>query len=134
VQLVTNSLSFEGGKTSGPGVTTGFAEDGSQEVSEFGVFNFVLKNNDGWTCAVSKLIFSIENKSGSWSSDTDVLTLNNKDYLAASHIFVPNSDGSGAISTGFASNGNPVPIPAAVYLFGSGLAALGFIPRRKLKK
>jgi len=65
---------------------------------------------------------------GSWASASQVLALESgkgQNYVAAGHLLPPNSDGI----TGYAAAA-PVPIPAAVWLFGSGLLGLVGFKRR----
>ena len=48
----------------------------------------------------------------------------------AAHIFAWDGTSKGASVTGYASNGSPVPIPAAAWLLGSGLFGLIGVRRR----
>ncbi|MEN6622657.1 MAG: hypothetical protein ABFD50_14030 [Smithella sp.] len=110
-----------------------FESSSPGQLDGFGNFNFVLSNFDGYTSAVSSLTFTLTSTGSGWTEAANVLSAPIGGYLSAAHIFVINPDPNGkALATGFAAN--PVPVPAAIYLFGSGLAVLGFIPRRKSKK
>jgi len=51
---------------------------GSGNVSEFGFFNLTIKNFDGFNSAASSFSFVLTDLSGTWSSASDVLTLNNR--------------------------------------------------------
>jgi hypothetical protein len=124
--------------SSGPNDPSGgsFTLDGGN-VSGFGVFNFGLKNEDGAAHALTLISFELEKTSGTWSSDSDVLTANGSGYLAAGHVFVYLSNsGTNAGDTGFAGNGsvNTVPAPAGLLLLAScaPFAFAGRFIRRKL--
>ena len=74
--------------------------------------------------------FTLTNLGGTWASDSNVLIPNAKGYSAAAHISV--SDGNAAhdaLAAGYAR----VPIPAAVWLLGSGLIGLVAV-RRRMKR
>ena len=109
-----------------------YATTGSPGVLDgFGSFNQGVQF-DGDLHNVKQLVFTLTLSSGSWNDVNDVFMQNNKGYVAAAHIFPFDADGT-ALGTGYAGNGNPVPIPAAVWLLGSGLLGLVGI-RRRFKK
>lgn len=126
------------------GLNTGFSvgsftgmsspSPGSGNVSQFGSFNLAIDNFDGFTHAGSPMSFILTDLTGTWATDADVLSLNNKGSLAAAHIFVIDPTGDN-VQTGYAGNG-AARVPdggATVWLLGSALAGLGML-RRKLGK
>jgi len=113
-----------------------YSDDGSKNVSDFGVFNQVIKSFDGYTQSSNSIILSLVNNSGTWDEVAAVLTNNSAGYMAAAHIFVavdPASSTAGALTTGFAGNGDnpPVPEPASMLLFGTGIIGLTSLGRKK---
>lgn len=129
----SNSLS---GFTAGP-----YTNGGSGNEAGFGSFNQRITSFGGWTHSSTDISFSITATGlNSWSSAGQVLTANNKEQFAAIHVFpcTPNgangctdaSPGAQSI-TGFASGASVVPIPAAGWLFGSGLIGLVAVVRRR---
>lgn len=111
----------------------------------FGNFNFRISLNNGENSAkraVSSLSFELVKSSGSWSSDSDVLTPNGSGYSAAGHVFVYNStytagpDGGNVVPTGFAADGPvTVPEPASLVLLGiGGFGVLGVALRKRRLK
>jgi len=111
---------------------------GSGQVDGFGVFNLTNNLYDGFTNAASQISFTLTNTSGTWANAASVVTLNANLFDAAAHIFVCAtaacaSTAGGAIATGFAGEGPGVPVssPGTLALLGTGLAALGFIRRRR---
>ncbi len=121
-----------------PGPFTVGNPPGTQNVSDFGLFNMTMDDFDGNTHSVLTISFTLTDTSGTWASASDVLIDNNKGFLAAAHIFVSTGDASDDnLTTGFAGNGTPgtpVPEPATMFLLGSGLIGLAGLARRKLKK
>jgi len=119
----TNSIT---GFTPGPYSSTAAGnEDG------MGSFNQKFNSFDGFTHSATQVSFTLTNTSGTWASASTVLTGNELGNVAAVHIFAcatPCTINSSAAATGFASQ---VPIPAAAWLFGSGLMGLIAIARRR---
>jgi hypothetical protein len=136
----TNSLT--GSWTPGPYTTGSGNEDG------LGSYNLKINSFDGWSHSANEITFTLTDTSGTWASVADVLTANSKGYVAAIHFFPcipsgtgcdPNSPGAKAVNgnagTGYAAGSGgvlaTVPIPAAAWLFGSGLIGLIVIARRR---
>ena len=136
VNLV-NSYGTNGFSWSGGNGNTAFTAGGSGNVSDFGTFNYIINNFDGFNSAVSSLSFQLQKATGSWTGDENVLLPNTLSNQVAAHIFVPNTTGTAAIVTGFAGNDTtgtpPVPVPPSVWLLGSGLIGLVGL-RRRFKK
>jgi hypothetical protein len=107
---------------------------GTGNISEFGWFNFTVKNFDGPKSGVKSYTFYLEDLSGTWASASDVLIANKDGHFAAAHIFPAAiwTDGSTLTQTGYASN--KVPEANTMILLGSGLLGLAFFGRRKFWK
>lgn len=105
---------------------------GSAQVDGWGVFNSTTDNFDGFGDAVSSIIFTLDKASGTWADDAHVLTANADGHSVAAHIFVIDSTGLAAATTGFATDGPPhVPEASALVLFSSGLVGLVVWRRKK---
>ncbi len=115
----------------------------------FGDFNLSLNSTSGdFNKSLDSLTLVLTKTSGTWTNDTDVLTKNGSNELAAAHVFVwdrtlPISDG--ARTTGFASGDgsspppsqepNPVPEPSSLVMAGIGIGCIGLyglVRRKKL--
>ena len=129
------------GGTSPANITGGtLSSGGGNNADGFGKFNVNIDDTDGFNDAYKTITFILTDTQagGSWASAGSVLTNNAAGFLAAAHIFpctvtaagcdLVNSPGANG-STGFAA----VPIPAAAWLFGSGLVGLIAIARRRIK-
>jgi len=134
--LNVNGTFTVSGLTSANGWTVSgdFPKVGSGTADGFGNFNLTIDNKDGWGNAASVLSFLLTDTGGTWASASNVLVPNSNGYLAAAHIFVPNPTGGGAIATGFAANGPPIPEPATMLLLGSGLIGLAGFARKRFRK
>ena len=124
---ITGSNSYPG-FTPGPltGITSG-------KVDGLGSYNLVVDGFDGYTHSFTSLSFEVASSGVNWTDASQVLVDNLKGYFAANHIFVAdvNNLGDGALATGYAANGgSPVPIPAAIWIFASGLVGLIGIRKR----
>lgn len=124
-----------------PGFNTPtFGSAGSGQVDGFGNFNLTLDASDGYKDAFHIATFTLTKSSGSWSSDTDVLTENNLGLKVAAHIAVANTVGGtpvqsdGASATGFASNGFPVPEPATTAMLLGFAIPLGLYTWRRSRQ
>lgn len=120
-----------------PGNAGPVTSGGSGNVSDFGTFNQTFNSFDGFQHSSTTITFTLTNTGGTWASAADVLTDNADGYLGAIHGFVCDaSDCSSVIVTGFAGDGNtpPVPEPASIALFGSGLMTLAGMIRKRRKQ
>lgn len=133
VNAATWTLSSITGSNSGTGFTPGpFSDGGAGNEDGFGSFNQTINSFDGFTHSSDTVSFVLTNTGGTWASAANVLTGNADGNTAAAHIFVtssPANASNGALATGFAT----IPIPAAAWLFGSGLVGLIAIARRRIK-
>ncbi len=92
---------------------------GSGVVDGWGTFNTRWNNFDGFSYCVADITFNLTRTSGAWSSDADILALNDKDQYVAAHIFVANEDGTNTGVTGYATDGmRAIPEPATMLVLG----------------
>jgi hypothetical protein len=130
------------GSNAGTGFTPGpWSDGGSGNEDGFGGFNQTINSFDGFTHSSDTLSIILVNNSGTWSSESNVLTANSNDALAAAHIFVtssPANAANGAIVTGFAAGGpNPlisVPAPPSAVLLGFGGLGLVVVLARSRRR
>jgi hypothetical protein len=113
---------------------------GSNNVSEHGNFNFRWTAKDGYGHSMDTISFGVTLTSGSWLTANDVLVANGSGYRAVSHIFPAASPANAnnnvyAGQTGYAAEGAVVPLPAAAWMGMSllgGVGGVGFFRRRRL--
>lgn len=137
------SLGAISGSNSLTGFTPGpFSNGGSGTEDGFGTFNQTINDFDGWTHAADHITFGITaTGSNTWLSAGSVLAPNGSNQLAAVHLFACTPSGTGCSSTSpgasgstyYAAGASVVPIPAAAWLFGSGLVGLIAIARRRIR-
>jgi hypothetical protein len=90
-----------------------------------GSFNLQINQNDGWGAGTETISFGLTaTGSNTWASAASVLTANAKGNMVVAHVGL-----TPGTNTGFAT----VPIPAAAWLFGSGLIGLIGVARRRMK-
>jgi hypothetical protein len=129
---VESSIAFSGPYPNGtPAFDSQSASTPAQVSTTFGDFNLNLAFEDAFGQAFKDVSFYL---SGDYTGvdAADILAFNSDGYDAYAHIFVPDYPGATtATVTGFA--GEPVPIPAALPLFGSGLLGLIGLGWRKAR-
>jgi hypothetical protein len=127
ISSITGSNTYIG-FTPGP-----FSDNGSANISAFGIMNQTVKSFGGFKNSATTVDFILSNTSGTWADSSLVLANNAKGFLAAAHIFVWDGVNEGALVTGFAANGNiAVPEPSTWLILGSILGVSMLLSRRKL--
>lgn len=95
------------------------------------VGSFTYDGSGKYTDQADPADFSVGNRFSSFSftllnsNENDFVTNIPQGNLFATHVYLSNGQ------TGFAFGGSPVPVPAAVWLFGSGLFGMVAVARRK---
>jgi hypothetical protein len=125
-----------------PGFAGTSFSSGAGNLDSIGTFSVEWDNTDSYDHAFTSAMFNITaTGSTTWVNAFQVLTANDKGYLAGIHLAVCDTSlgtcnpSIPAPATGFAAaNGTlqTVPIPAAAWLFGSGLLGLIAVARRRI--
>jgi hypothetical protein len=113
---------------------------GSNNADGFGTYNQTFDNFDGATHAFSSATISLTLTSGSWATNSDVLTPNSNGSRVAAHIFVFDSSYGGvsgnALNTGYAAESGATvttPEPATIVILASGLPVGLLALRRRFR-
>jgi hypothetical protein len=120
-------LNLNSGVTVSVGTPTTYIVSGARQFDGYGKFNTTIvqqndpddHNNQGFTDSITHLVLNV-------SGITNDGIFESGEKPVAAHIYAT-LDGKSAAATGYAST----PIPAAAWLFGSGLLGLVGIRRRK---
>jgi hypothetical protein len=105
---------------------------GSNAVDGFGVFNQTIDQFDGFASRSSSISFTLTNTSGTWASDSLVLTANSLGNTVGAHIGACDAGCTQFLSTGFATNGGaPIPEPATWAMMILGFGGIGAMMRRR---
>ena len=97
---------------------------GAASVDGFGTFNLTLDEKDGFGSTASNVTFTLTDTSGTWSSASNVLTPNAGGFLAAAHVWACSVPCTSAQTPASGEVAHPIPEPASLLLFGSGLVLL----------
>jgi hypothetical protein len=110
---------------------------GSGNVSEFGKFNVAIDNDNGGPSATGTVKFDVTDLSGTWADASSVLIANDKNFIAAAHIFAIDIVTGDIAVTGFTANATSTRVVpdggSTVALLGAALLSLGAL-RRKMAK
>jgi len=85
---------------------------GSQNMAGYGIFNFTVRDFEGFGHEVTRLTFNLTKASGTWVSAADVLGVNTAGYQVAVHVFAVGSTTNVSLDTvtaGFFHPGPPTP-------------------------
>jgi len=127
----SNSLSYSPSFTPGSYSTSSGSNDG------FGSFNLRINSEDGWGHTANTITFDLTATGiNSWATAGSVLVANTVGNVASVHVFPCTASAGACLSSSPGANGttgyaSQVPIPAAAWLFGSGLIGLIVIARRR---
>lgn len=140
----TYTLGAVSESNAGTGFTPTYKNNTPGTEDGFGSFNLSLNNKDGFGDAADTITFTITDTSGTWASDSDVLTANAGGSLAAAHIFVTSSpassgsNGGSALVTGYAADGAAVVpetgtvLAGALLLLPLGASTLRILRRNRI--
>jgi hypothetical protein len=149
VAVNVNSTNWSIGNLSSSNSFSGFipptlTDNGANFVASFGSFNQTVSATADFQRASTSISFDLNDNTGSWAGAASVLTPNASGFIAAIHAFEcanTCTEADGATVTGFAVDGlitdggpSATPLPAALPLFASGLATLGFLGWRRKRK
>jgi hypothetical protein len=113
---------------------------GSGTVDGFGAFNLTINQHGATSNPSTEISFDLTNNSGTWASAANVLLANANGSHVAAHMVnsAANTSCTGFVSDHAGAGGGScttqVPIPAAAWLFGSGLVGLIGIARRRITR
>src|SRR5262249_40411482 len=118
-----SNLSFSNVSTTSPFPPGSFSvqDGGAGNQSSFGVFNFSLNTLNGQggqggaSNALSSLSFTLTSAGANWLADSDVLTPDNKGFVAAAHLYAytgpPSATNNAAAFTGFVGDADVPAVP-----------------------
>ena len=109
---------------------------GAAQVDGWGSFNQTTDQTDGFTDRSSAISFTLTNTSGTWASDSLVLTPNASGNTVGAHIGACADAGCTSFATtGFATNGSaPIPEPATWGMMLAGFFGMGSILRMQRRR
>jgi hypothetical protein len=142
-----SNLSFSSVSTTSPFPPGSFSvqDGGAGNQSSFGSFNFSLNATNGQggqggaSTALSKLSFTLTSAGANWLTDSDVLTPDNKGFVASAHLFAYTGSPSVTNNSAFTAyvgdaDAPAVPEPATVVTLMSGLPFGLLALRRRLRQ
>jgi hypothetical protein len=113
---------------------------GGANLDGFGTFNLTIDDADGFKNRAFTITFTVTNNSGTWAAASDVLTPNQNNALAASHVGVSVNGGDFGSNTGYVAGSGgtqpPMNIPEPSSMAIAGMGALAFVAygaRKRLK-
>ncbi len=111
----------------------------SKSADGFGAFKGVrLDAFDGAGSALDTFVFTITKQTGTWASDSDVVTPNGNGWPIAGHVYVYDNQNYNlpAVSTGFSANGppNPIPAPSSLVLLSIGSGLIGLVGMKQMRR
>jgi hypothetical protein len=123
LNLSQSGITASGFSWTGGNNKTAFTSAGAGQVDGFGNFNLTINDFDGFTSAVTEVMFTL---SGTWGSAADVLAANGNGAFAAIHAYASGNGCTGACVTGYAANGGAhAPEASSVALTSLVLLAFG---------